>query len=355
MSEHGSPTLSILDALGTALAASDIQEMSQHILPAIGESLGAPFVVLYVGAPPLATAHIWSHGLSAENVPKVEAVCAQHFPISDVAPIPASVPVGQGTADLTLYPLQARTRCVGLLGIPTEAVERIPTDLLESVLRLMGSLTNRCAEQDKTERDLASLNAYLTVSSALAQSMDLREILDIAMWSCIDLVSAEGASVLLLDEEKQNFRFYYSEGLGKAGVEGKTFPADKGIAGAVLRERQAEIVNDVPNDPRFYSRIDEETGYRTRNMIAIPLIAGEEPIGVMEVLNKTGGGDFTQRDLLLLLSVAEEIAFAIRNAIVFEYVVNTYCKQRQGLNTCRGCERPLGSWTPCVKYREAIL
>ena len=49
---------------------------------------------------------------------------------------------------------------------------------------------------------------------------------------------------------------------------------------------------------------------------------------------------------------AEEIAFAIRNAKIFEYVVQSYCKQKQGQLSCRGCERPLGSWTPCVKYRE---
>lgn len=43
---------------------------------------------------------------------------------------------------------------------------------------------------------------------------------------------------------------------------------------------------------------------------------------------------------------------AIRNARVFEYVVSTYCKQRQGQRSCHGCERPHGSWTPSVKYRE---
>jgi GAF domain-containing protein len=87
-------------------------------------------------------------------------------------------------------------------------------------------------------------------------------------------------------------------------------------------------------------------------MIAVPLVAGEEKIGVLEVLNKVEGGLFDEDEHLLLVSVAEEIAFAIRNARVFEYVVNTYCKQRQGQRSCQGCERPLGSWTPCVKYRE---
>jgi GAF domain-containing protein len=132
-----------------------------------------------------------------------------------------------------------------------------------------------------------------------------------------------------------------------------TFPADMGLAGSVLQAQQAEIINDVRNDPRFYKGVDSESGFETWNMIAIPLTAGEEQVGVLEVLNKTNGGPFTDEECLLLVSIAEEIAFAIRNAIVFEYVVNTYCKQRQGQMSCKGCQRPLGSWTPCIKYREA--
>ena len=349
----------LLDALGEALATPDLNGIAQHILPAVERMFDASFVTLYIGAPPLPTAHLWQHGLPAESAAEVEKVCAHHLSSAqsrpDTACISASIPLRGQTIDLMLYPLRTASQWLGLLGMPAEAAAKGPTNLWEKTLHLLENLTAHYIEQARMQKELSSLNAYLTVSSALAQSMDLREVLDIAMWSCMDLLSAEGASLLLLDEEKQNFQFYYSEGPGKTGVEGRTFPADKGIAGAVLQSREAEIVNDVPNDPRFYSRFDTETGYRTRNMIAIPLIAGEEPVGVMEILNKNDEGGFTQQDLLLLLSVAEEIAFAIRNAIVFEYVVNTYCKQRQGLNTCRGCERPLGSWTPCVKYRERAI
>ena len=56
--------------------------------------------------------------------------------------------------------------------------------------------------------------------------------------------------------------------------------------------------------------------------MAIPLTAGEEKIGLMEVINKSGGEPFTDDERLLLDSIAEEIAFAIRNARIFEYVVS---------------------------------
>ena len=208
------------------------------------------------------------------------------------------------------------------------------------------------AERTEMERQLAHLNAYMTVSSALAQSLGLHDVLEIALYCCMDLVSAEAASVLLLDDEKANFEFYQVEGPAKPLLASATFPADKGVAGSVLKAQQSEIVNDVQNDPRFYGKVDSETGFVTRNLVAIPLVAGQEQVGVLEVLNKVGEDGFVEDERLLLLLIAEEIAFAIRNAKVFEYVANSYCKQRQGQASCRGCERPLGSWTPCIKYRD---
>ena len=170
----------------------------------------------------------------------------------------------------------------------------------------------------------------------------------------MESVSAEAGSVLLLDDEKEFFYFYQVEGTSKPVLLEKMFPSDQGLAGSVLQGQRSEVVNDVYNDPRFYDRIDSMTGFQTRNMIAIPLIAKEEPIGVLEILNKTGG-PFTELDHLLLLPVAEEIAFAIRNAKLFEYVVNSYCKMRQGQRSCQGCKRPLGAWTPCVEYRKTSM
>ncbi len=204
-------------------------------------------------------------------------------------------------------------------------------------------------------RQTRYLNTYLTVSSMVAQCLDPHELLEAVLNVIMETVSAEGASVLLLDEDQANFRFYGIEGPAKQCLMSVTFPADQGIAGSILQTQRSEVINDVQRDPRFFRRFDSEYGLVTQNMIAIPLTAGQEKIGVMEVLNKSGGEPFSDDERLLLDSIAEEIAFAIRNARIFEYVINSYCKQRQGEKSCKGCNRPLRSWTPCVKYLEKSL
>ena len=74
----------------------------------------------------------------------------------------------------------------------------------------------------------------------------------------------------------------------------------------------------MQQDQRFYGKFDSVSGFQTKNLVAIPLVAGDEKIGVLEVLNKAGDEPFYEDDRLLLESIAEEIAFAIRNANVCE-------------------------------------
>ncbi len=259
-------------------------------------------------------------------------------------------------AKLTLHPMRENGSCLGLIGL-LQKEEQLPVadDQWQRLLACLGRLVGDLSERTHLKQQIEQLNNYLTVSSTLAQPLGLHDMLEAALYCCMEATSAQAASVLLLGENKQNFHFYQVEGPAKPVLDAATFPIGEGIAGSVLESQEPEIINDVQLDPRFYKKFDAKSDFQTRNMIAIPLTAGEEKVGVLEVLNKADQSDFTEDERLSLMMIAEEIAFAIRNARIFEYVVDSYCLQRQGLSTCRGCKRPLGSWTPCVKYRENTL
>jgi DNA-binding response OmpR family regulator len=240
---------------------------------------------------------------------------------------------------------------------PEEVIARVNTHLTINSLKRM--LAEKNQELQSTNRQLLKqtryLNTYLTVSSMVSQCLDPHELLEAVLNVVLETVSAEEASVLLLDEDQANFRFYGIEGSAKQGLMSVTFPADKGIAGSILQTQKSEVVNDVQCDPRFSKSFASDYGLATRNLIAIPLTAGEEKIGVMAVHNKSGGELFTDEERLLLDLIAEEIAFAIRNVKIFEFVIDSYCLQRQGKASCKGCKRPLRSWTPCARFMEIGL
>jgi transcriptional regulator with GAF, ATPase, and Fis domain len=276
---------------------------------------------------------------------------------ADLPTMTVAVPTAPtGLGNLVLYRLMVQSECVGFLGLaPQEG--SIPTSphLSERLLSLLANTVSHLAERARSQKLISHLETYLSVSSMLCQALDLHELLETTLYCCMEAVSAEAASVLLLDDARKSFRFYLAEGDAAPVLVDMRFPADQGLAGSLLNTQQSEIIDDVCGDPRFLGDIDSKSGFQTKNMIVIPLVAGEEKIGVLEILNKSDNGSFSEDEHQLLVSVAEEIAFAIRNAKIFEYVVNSYCKQRQGQASCKGCKRPLGSWTPCAKYREASI
>jgi uncharacterized membrane-anchored protein YhcB (DUF1043 family) len=88
------------------------------------------------------------------------------------------------------------------------------------------------------------LNTYLTISSMVAQCLDLPELLEAVLPSVMETISAEEASILLLDEDGVNLEFYSLGGPSKEVLQTTTFPADKGIAGSVLQNQKSEVIND---------------------------------------------------------------------------------------------------------------
>jgi hypothetical protein len=351
--------LYLLDLAEILSRAHDLPELTGSFLHGLARLIQTPAAILYLETPALPANSFFQMGLSPEAVPSVRSQCAAQFHPepgrADLQPVP--IPRRDtAAAHLSLFPLQGPTKVMGLLGVAMPAPGSEPARVLvNKATPLLTCPLGRITDRMDYERQINNLNIYLNVSSMITQALDLRDALEAVLYFCMEAVTAEAASVLLLDYEKKNFRFYSAEGPTKPVLLTASFPADQGLAGHVLQTQQSEIINDVQNDPRFYGKFDGESGFCTRNMIVMPLTAGEEKIGVLEVLNKVGGEPFSEGERLMLHNLAEEIAYAIRNGKMFEVVVKSYCKQRQGLNTCKGCKRPLGSWTPCVKYREASI
>lgn len=346
----------LFEVLDKVILAQSIEEQAQALLQGLTSLFKGAATFLYVADPRLCAPFFDHFGLSAATASEVQASCAGQFQQVSRENVTSALRVPSLASAFTVYPIQHQGRPLGLLGLLPADPEKAKAGLpLQNLLPLLSHAISGLLDRWELAKQTKFLNSYLTVSSMIAQCLDLPELLEAVLTCVMETVAAEEASILLLDEDGRNFEFHSLGGPSKETLQTATFPSDQGIAGAVLQNQKSEVINDVRQDPRFYGRIDSDTGVVTRNMMAIPLTAGEEKIGVMEVLNKSGGEPFMDDERLLLESVAEEIAFAIRNAKIFEYVVNSYCKQRQGATSCKGCKRPLKSWTPCAKYLEKSL
>lgn len=351
--------LRLLNLSRIAVRAKSVELLSKNVLFEF-DALMQPYPsFILINDPRLASPCYYQLGFASQQSAAINNLCSARLQClqrrSDGRAGRVAEFKRREAAGLLFFPVQNEEACFGLIGVTEQAAMHSlfssPWNThWELFLRLLADSISGLIAQLQAERQKRYFDAYLAVSSMLAHTSNLRELFETSLYCCMEELSAEAGSIMLYEQGKNHFCFYQVEGPAQPVLTEIKFPADKGIAGAVFHAKKAEIINNVQDDGRFYKHIDCFSGFKTRNMIAVPLQAGEERIGVIEVLNKRGDDPFLQDEQLMLALVAEEIAFAIRNAKIFELAVNAYCKQRQGHNSCKGCNRPLGSWTPCVKY-----
>jgi Nif-specific regulatory protein len=159
-----------------------------------------------------------------------------------------------------------------------------------------------------------ALAAVTEASAAINSSLDLDLVLSQIARSAASVMRAEASSVLILDRRRSKLVFAAAFGEQGAVLLGKEFDAELGIAGHVLKTGKAENLRDASRHPDFFKGIDEQLHFHTAGLMAAPMIYQSETIGVVEVLNRRGGGSFPPEDLALLEVFANLAACGTRNA-----------------------------------------
>src|SRR5215475_8145091 len=175
------------------------------------------------------------------------------------------------------------------------------------------------------ERELA---AAQRMSEALAQRMKMRELIQCALRTTLDVLNAENGSLLLADADRKELVFCQSIG-DKPVPYGMAIPWTRGIAGAVFQSGKAEVVSDAKKDHRYLADIDFMCGSVTRDMITMPLKKWQgNPIGVVQVMNKRHG-QLDEQDVGILTITCALSAMAIEQARLFEHTKRTEVAQER--------------------------
>ena len=160
-----------------------------------------------------------------------------------------------------------------------------------------------------------NLDIILGVSRRLASEPRLDPLLGSIAEETCNLLDAERATLFLYDAKTDEL---FSRVATKSEIEVIRFPAGRGIAGTVARNKACLIIPDAYADPRFNPEVDRSTGWRTRNMLAVPMTNLEgHLVGVLEALNKRTG-PFTEGDTALLTALAAQAGVALERARLLE-------------------------------------
>jgi len=153
------------------------------------------------------------------------------------------------------------------------------------------------------------------VGQILTSEMNLETLFEVIIEQTNAVMDTQRGTVFLFDEKSDTLWSLVATGMGKNLIR---IPADKGVAGWVFRQGQAALINDAYADPRFFPDVDRKTGFRTRNILCIPLVNRNHcRIGVLQALNKKDG-DFTFADQDLLTSISHYVAIALENARLYD-------------------------------------
>ncbi len=221
---------------------------------------------------------------------------------------------------LVNVPIKVGIDVVGVLGVDNRHQRRPFTSEDQALLSALADWAGIAIQNAKLYEYIRQLSDDLKlvneVSHLVSSTLDVEQIPRMLVKRTAEIFGAECGSLALLDKERGGVVFqlaYDDQGNELTSLKNFLMPLGQGIVGLVAQTGLPHIVNNVQSDPGWSPVADRLTGFKTQKIMAVPLIAEGEVVGVMELLNKKHG-NFDQSDLQLLLPVATAAASAIQNA-----------------------------------------
>ncbi len=170
------------------------------------------------------------------------------------------------------------------------------------------------------------LVSLVKIGRSISAVTDINVLLKVIAEETRSAIQADRCTVFLLDKEKNELWSKVALGMDSQEIR---FPADKGLAGYVVKTGEAINIPDAYNDSRFNPDVDKETGYKTKTILCLPIKNNnKEIIGAFQVLNKKGGV-FTKGDEDLLTAIGGSASIALENAQLFKQQEELYKEQKE--------------------------
>jgi adenylate cyclase len=172
---------------------------------------------------------------------------------------------------------------------------------------------------EHVDRARADEMDFLRLVSDITAELDLDTLLDRVMAEATRMLHAERSTLFLQDERTDELFARVAEGNSVAEIR---FPQTAGVAGTVFTTGQTINIPHAYADLRFNPELDRRTGFFTRSILCVPVVANDGTIiGATQVLNKRGG-PFTAEDEQRLKAFTAQVSIALQHAKLFDDVQN---------------------------------
>ncbi len=193
-------------------------------------------------------------------------------------------------------------------------------DLLSIVKRIdeerRASEENRRLKEEVQALD-KEIKFFEDLSHAITGSSDTAGVLSMLIAKIREKTGAETCTIYLVDENSGDLVIEKSEGNTRPG--GKAIPAiADNVVGWVAREGKPVLIKNVFKDPKIYQKLERSIRHKAKSVICVPIRSRGKTLGVLELINKTGHEEFSQRDFSSMLRLTDHVALVIERAILYE-------------------------------------
>jgi Nif-specific regulatory protein len=293
----------LLEILTSHLGADDV---ARALLEEIGSALRADFVAV-VEAPHWQPC--WQYVRPGTRAPRA-------LPVSFLSEVldreagTGQAPSATASAYLAaVLSYTERANRVLWIARPREAFDRGELEYAVAASHYLGAGLERARAWDEQAAAVERLEALVTIARQLAEQRETLPLLEDIAGQAARLLRCDRASLFLWDRDRKELVARPALGLPNNELR---VPDDAGIVGRVLHSGRPCQVDAVEDDPAWNAQVDEGSGFRTRSLLAVPLVEGTECLGVLEAINKKQGR-FTLQDAETLTALAAQAVVAIRN------------------------------------------
>ena len=222
---------------------------------------------------------------------------------------------GEAARSAIYAPLLSAGRANGVVSLQNldreNAFSQADMDLLTTLAASLSVALDNARLIDETRQRAAELAIVNTVGQALAGQLDLDALIEQLGDQMRDTFDADLVYVALHDPGRDMIDFvYYSEG----GVRGDnpSMRFGEGLTSQILQTREPLLLNQ---EAQFAGRT--VVGTPASSYLGVPIVAGDEAIGVISVQDTTQNGRFGEADSRLLATLAANVGVAIQNARLY--------------------------------------
>jgi Nif-specific regulatory protein len=241
-----------------------------------------------------------------------------------------------------------RPNRVLLVARPREAFS--PAELAYAVAagHYLGLGLERARAWDEQRDAVERLEALVAIGRQLVDERETVPLLEHIAEQAVRLLRCERASIFLWDQARR--QLVGRPALGLPGGELR-IADDAGVVGKVVHSGQVLLIPDVQADPAWNPQVDAASGFRTRDLLCVPMVDGAgQRLGALEVMNKQQGV-FTPQDVETLKALAAHARAALQNVREREALLRSH-QQLEG-QARQGC-RLVGASTALVALRATV-